>query len=86
MSKIKYQIRVLHTNLSVTHHSVAIDSDACPDGNPSGTVVIGTNLRDKDATVAAIRFDEIDQYQWVGQANRIQRKAIQEAEKQSMDW
>lgn len=75
-------LRVLHTDGSVTTSQINVKSNGI---ESNAVATIGTDLRAKDSTVAGIRVDGLETYQWTGHATPAQMAAVARAE-QNGGW
>lgn len=76
-------IRVLHTDLTVTIQTLNVRKNGIL---TNAVASVGTALRKNDNTVAAIRVDGVNNYQWVGHASKSQLEAVALSERNGFNW
>ena len=75
-------LRVLHTDGNITTAQVNVKSNGILS---NAVATMGTDLHAKDSTVAGIRVDGLETYQWTGHATPAQMAAVAKAE-QNGGW
>jgi hypothetical protein len=76
-------IRVLHTDGSVTRHTAKAPRYR---RTSHAAVYVGSELRKRDQTVAALKVEGFGGYVWVGNNNTEQGEANAKAERENINW